>query len=60
MTEAEPIEIEDEDENPMEPSDDKPEVESSEKNSPIAKSRVVKPQVIRTLPDLLKAIGLSL
>lgn len=55
MTEAEPIEIEDEDENSKESSNEK-----SDAESPLAKSRVVKPQVIRTLPDLLKAIGISL
>ena len=63
MTEAEPIEIEDEDENSKEPSNENSKEPSNEKpdaESPIAKSRVVKPQVIRTLPDLLKAIGISL
>lgn len=60
MTEAEPIEIEEEDENPQEPSNDKSELKSPEKkNLPKVESRVVKPQVIQTLPDLLRAIGLS-
>lgn len=63
MTEAEPIEAEDEDENPKEHSNEKPEpksLEDEKKNPPVTKSRVVKPQVIQTLPDLLKVIGLSL
>lgn len=61
MTEAEPIEVEDGDENPKGPvSNDKPDVESHEKNSPIAKSRVAKPQSTLTLSDLLRTIGLSI
>ena len=55
MTEAEPIEIEDEDENPKESSDVKPELESLK-----TELRVTKPQVAITLPDILGAIGLSL
>lgn len=61
MTEAEPIEIEDEDENPKESSNEKPEpksLEDEKKNLPKVESRVVKSQVIQTLPDLLRAIGL--
>ena len=59
MTCAEAIEIEEEDENPQEPSNDKSELKSPEKkNPPKVESRVVKPQVIQTLPDLLRAIGL--
>lgn len=59
MTEAEPIEIEEEEENPQVPSNDKSELKSPEKkNPPKVESRVVKPQVIQTLPDLLRAIGL--
>lgn len=61
MTEAEPIEVEDGDENPKGPvSNDKPDAESPEKNSPIAKSRVAKPQSTLTLSDLLRTIGLSI
>lgn len=69
MTDAEATEIEEEDENPQEPSNlfenpqepsnDKSELKSPEKkNPPKVESRVVKPQVIQTLPDLLRAIGL--
>ena len=72
MTCAEAIEIEEEDENPQEPSNDKSELKSPqvpsndkselkspEKKNPLkVESRVVRPQVIQTLPDLLRAIGL--
>ena len=72
MTCAEAIEIEEEDENPQEPSNDKSELKSPQepsndkselkspekKNLPKVESRVVKPQIIQTLPDLLRAIGL--
>lgn len=60
MTDAEPIEIEEEDD-PQESSDDKPELKSpEEKNPPKVESRVAKPQVITNMADLLRAIGLPL